>query len=115
MQILLIFALIIAVLAGLFAAQNNQLVTVRFLVWSIQSPSALVILISILAGVLISLFASTPSMIRNKNAQRAQRKRIGELETKVSDSDLKLAAQQQKISDLETAGAQKPSVPPTQP
>jgi uncharacterized integral membrane protein len=114
MQILLIFSLVIAVLAVLFAVQNNQPVTVRFLLWSIQSTSALVILVSILAGVLISLFASSPSMVRNKLNLRSQRKRIGELESELSATQTKLAAAEQQLS-APPPGAVEVTAPPEAP
>ncbi len=101
MQILLIFSLVIAILGVLFAVQNNEPVTVRFLFWDYQSSSALIIMLSILAGVLISLFASLPSMGKNKWAQRGLRKKGGELEKQLTQANERLSQAELRIKELE--------------
>lgn len=103
MQILLIFSLIISILAVIFAVQNNQQVTVSFLFWSYTGSSALIIILSVLTGVLISLLAGLPSMAKNSWNLRGQRKKISEMETELSDTNAKLAAAEQKNADLESA------------
>jgi putative membrane protein len=103
MQVLLIFSLIIAILAVLFAVQNNDPVTISFLFWSWKSSSALVLMIAVLAGVLISLFASLPAMAKDKWGLRGQRKKTTELEASLNEYKVKLAEVQQKNTDLEKA------------
>jgi putative membrane protein len=101
MQVLLIFSLIIAILAVLFAVQNNDQVTISFLFWSWKGSSALVIMLAVLAGVLISLFASLPAMARDKWGLRSHRKKNTELEASLNEHKVKLAEAQQKNADLE--------------
>lgn len=103
MQILLIFSLIIAVIAVLFAVQNAASVPVQFLIWKYQAPLALTMLLSVLLGVLISLLFSLPSMTRSKLTIRNQRKKIGELESGLNETKAHLADAQVKTADLEKA------------
>jgi putative membrane protein len=84
MQILIIFSLIIAFLAILFAVQNVEPVTITFLVWEIQGSLALVLFLTIVAGALISYLASMPGQIRSKRMIANQQKRIAELEEKTA-------------------------------
>lgn len=113
MQILLIFSLIISILAVIFAVQNNQQVTVSFLFWSYTGSSALIIILSVLTGVLISLLAGLPSMAKNSWNLRGHRKKINELETELSETNAKLASAEQKNADLESALSDAKSKPET--
>ncbi len=65
MQIFLFFALIISVIAVIFAVQNNDTITVSFAVWKYNGSLALVLLVAVAAGSLISFFVSLPSNLRN--------------------------------------------------
>lgn len=114
MQILLIFSLVIAILGVLFALQNNDPVTVRFLFWQYQSSSALIIMLSILAGVLISLFASLPTMGKDKWAQRGLRKKGSELEKQLAQANERLSQSEAREKELEIAleQARQGPVPP---
>jgi putative membrane protein len=49
----LVVALLGAAVA-LFAVQNNNAVAVRFLVWQIEEPLSLVVLLSVLAGIVLT-------------------------------------------------------------
>jgi len=54
MQIFLFFALIISLLAVIFAVQNTAPVTVSFAIWKFPGSLALVLLAALAAGSLIS-------------------------------------------------------------
>jgi len=114
MQIFLIFSLIVAIVAVLFAVQNATPVPVQFLFWKYQGPLALSLLLSVLLGVLISMLFSLPSLTRSKMTIRNQRKKIGELETGLNDAKVKLADAQTKTADLEKA-LQEAKNPPAAP
>lgn len=64
MNLYLFFSLAIALLAGLFAVQNNQVVRVSFLSWFFESPMVVVLLLTFSAGALTALLASLPGRIR---------------------------------------------------
>jgi putative membrane protein len=101
MQIVVIFALVIAGVAILFAVQNNTPVTITFLAWKAQSPLALVLLIALVTGALISLLASLPTIARDKLNVRSHRKRVSELEASLSDHKTRLDEAQKKLQDGE--------------
>jgi putative membrane protein len=102
MQIFLIFSLIIAVVAVVFAVQNTAEVTVTFLAWTIKGSQAFILLMALIAGAAISFFASLPSIIRDKWTVRSHRKKLTEMEAsltvhkqKLDEAQNKLAAQEQ--------------------
>jgi len=80
MQLWLIVAIVVAMLAVIFALQNAIPITVSFLSWKFQSSLALVLLITIAMGVLMSLMVSIPSKIKNIKIISGQKKKIRELE-----------------------------------
>lgn len=80
MQVFLFFALILVAVAILFAVQNTDVTTVRFLTFELEGSLALVLLIALALGALISFFASLPTMLRDKWVVRSQRKKLNEVE-----------------------------------
>jgi lipopolysaccharide assembly protein A len=107
MTILLFLSLIVAAISVIFALQNTETVEVSFLIWTFESSLALVVLISLALGALISFLASSPSMLRKDFTNRSLRKRITELESSVADQKLKLDAAEKQNAELRT--------PPTTP
>lgn len=111
MQIFLFFALFISVLAVVFAVQNNSPVTVAFATLNYSGSLALVLLVTLLVGALISFFFSLPGNIKIRWGLRQQRKKISELELKIEDLKNKLEV---KAREEQTAlAAQPPSNIPT--
>ena len=88
MSILLILALLIAIIAVIFALQNTTAVTVTFFVWQFDQSLALVLLLTVAVGVLIGIFTILPGSIRSKWRLASQRKKMDSLEK---------TAQQEKI------------------
>ena len=84
MQIFLFFALIISVLAVFFAVQNNAPTTVSFAMWKFNGSLALVLLVAVAAGALISFFVSLPTNLKTRWTIRQQRKRLSELESSLA-------------------------------
>ncbi len=84
MQIFLFFALIISVLAVIFAIQNNDPTTVSFAIWKYNGSLALVLLVAVAAGSLISFFVSLPSNLKTRWTIRQQRKKMTELESSLA-------------------------------
>lgn len=101
MQIFIILALLIAIVAVVFAVQNTAMVTVSFLVWSFEGSLALVLLGTLLVGVLISLLASTPGLIRGKWNYSREKKKLAALVSE-RDNFQKRADQAEKdVKELE--------------
>jgi lipopolysaccharide assembly protein A len=107
MQIFLFFALIISVLAVIFAVQNNDPTTVSFAVWKYNGSLALVLLVAVAAGSLISFFVSLPSSLRTRWTIRQQRKKLTELESSLAVVRGQLEEAQKIIDE-----ANKPVEPP---
>ena len=104
----LIFALIIAVIAVIFALQNTMTVTISFLAWEITGSLSLVLLVTLAIGAVIGLLVLTPSAIKNTIASSNHRKRIGLLEKQLDD-------QRARIADLEKPKSTLPSYEPPTP
>jgi len=86
-QLFLIIALFIAISAVIFALQNSVPVTVSFLIWKFESSLALVLLISLGLGVLVSFLLSIPTMIKRNWSISNYKKRIQELEEKIKEME----------------------------
>ena len=79
MQLQLIVAIIVAILAVVFALQNAVPIAVSFLIWRFESSLALVLLITLALGILMSLLVSVPSMIKTRKIISNQKKKIQKL------------------------------------
>lgn len=80
MRIALVFSLLIAVVAVIFAFENPDPVNVEFLTLrSREIPLALVILVSMLVGVIVGSLFSVPSRLRSRS-------RIKKLERQILDA-----------------------------
>ncbi len=101
MQILLIFSLVIAFLAILFAIQNTTVTTIRFLIWETEGSLALVLFIALVAGALISYLATTPGQIRQRRTISNQRKRIAEVERELSTTQDQLQQVESNLEEIE--------------
>ncbi len=100
MQIFLFFALFISVLAVIFAVQNNVTTTVQFAMWEYKGSLALVLLVALACGALISFLVSLPSNVRARWAIRQQRKKIGELEKNLTVTQEQLDLSQKKADQM---------------
>lgn len=81
MYIFLILALIIAILAVIFAVQNVAVVTIAFFSWNIQTSLAVALLVALGAGVLITLLLSIPRLIKGKWNSVTRKKAFSSLES----------------------------------
>jgi uncharacterized integral membrane protein len=101
MQILLIFSFLIAFLAILFAIQNTEIISIRFLLWETQGSLALILFIALVAGALISYLATTPGQIKRRMTISSQRKRIDEVESQLVSTQEELNTAQGKLKEIE--------------
>lgn len=99
MQILLIFGIGIAIVAVLFAMQNNTPVAVSFLTWGFDGSLALVLLIALGLGALIAGLITTPTVIRNQWANGRLRRQISQLEAENKELLQRLTASIAELSD----------------
>lgn len=87
----LIFALVIAAIAIVFALQNTMTVTISFLAWKVTGSLSLVLLATLAIGALIGLLVLAPSAIKKTLTVSSHRKRIGLLEKELDEHRLKVA------------------------
>lgn len=111
---LLILALLVAIIAVIFAVQNAATITVSFLIWQFDASLALVLLLAVAMGVLLAMLVTAPGNIRNSWNLSRLKKRVSQLETEVQTEHTKAATLEASLqevrSKLETAG--KPASPP---
>ncbi len=116
MQIYILAALVIAIIAVIFALQNMTTVTVSFLFWSIKGSLALVLLVTLAVGVLISSLASLPGFIGGKWSSTSQKKKLASLETerdmykqKAEDAEKEVEELEEQIANLSADFGQNPN------
>ncbi len=97
----LIVALVVAIIAVIFALQNTTLVTISFFIWVIKDASlSLVLLVTVTIGVLIGLLVIAPSLIKNSLYISSQRKRIAAFEKESADQKSSIERLQAKVEQL---------------
>lgn len=80
MQIFLILALLIAILAVIFAVQNVAVVSISFFAWHLDLSLAVALLVALAAGALIAILVAVPGRIKNSWNNTSQRKKFSGLE-----------------------------------
>ncbi len=107
MQIFLILAVLLAIIAVIFAVQNVTVVSISFFLWSIDISLAVALLVALGAGVLITLLLSIPGKIKDSLTSAAGKKKYASLETERSKLQMKVnetAAERDKyLKKLEEA------------
>ena len=82
MRLALVFSLLIAILAVVFALYNPDPTEIHIGPnYVLTSPLALVIIVTLLSGVLVGSLFSVPNRIRSRSRVKKLEKRIAELET----------------------------------
>ncbi|MES2471115.1 MAG: LapA family protein [Patescibacteria group bacterium] len=108
MLIFLIIGLLLGALVVIFALQNITTVTVAFLAWQFEGSLALILVLAVVAGILISSLLSVPNVIK-KSLQLSKLKKhnanlkdeLVNKEKEVSVEKNKLDANNAYIDDLE--------------
>lgn len=107
--LLLILALIIAVIAVIFALQNTAAVSVSFFVWQFNQSLALVLLLAAFVGVIIGLLTILPGSIKTRWQLAARNKKIASLEKEIEELKEKLASTEQQLQALQVSTPAKPN------
>jgi uncharacterized integral membrane protein len=135
MQIFLILALLISVVAVIFAVQNVGVVTITFFSASLQTSLATALLVALAAGVLITVLVSIPGRVKGSWNAASQKRKFTQLEAerdrlqqkvdeltqdrdkylkKWEDSELEISNLEQQMASLSGAlegGAENTGVP----
>lgn len=109
MQILLIFGLVIAFLAILFAVQNTLVVPISFLFWETEGSLALILFIALAAGALITYLVTAPGQVRRRMNISSQRKQITDLERQLSDSQQENNQLKDQLTKIEASPPEEDS------
>ncbi|HKR06451.1 MAG TPA: LapA family protein [Bacteroidia bacterium] len=80
-----IIAVVIALLAVIFALQNAQPVMVKLFFWDFSSSMALLMLITLVIGIASGMMTLFPAIYRRNSAIKSHSKKIKELEKQLSD------------------------------
>lgn len=100
MIIFLIIGLLVGGVTVIFAFQNIAVVTVMFMGWQFQGSLALIILLSVAAGVAISLLVFMPGMVKKSFQISSLKRHASKLEEKLAN----------KEKEIELAGEKNPKV-----
>ncbi|MFA6050043.1 MAG: LapA family protein [Candidatus Paceibacterota bacterium] len=83
MLLFLILGLLIGALSVVFALQNVAVITVTFLIWQVTGSLAVVLLIAIVAGMIMSVLVSVPEVIKDQMKIRELNRRLAEKDTEL--------------------------------
>ncbi len=115
MQLMLIAGIVFAIGAVVFALQNNSSVIVTLALWNFEGSLAVVLLVAVGLGVLITGLVSTPSVIRGQWASRRLRHQVGELEREIAEQQTRnaaLAAELERLTPPTPAASAEPQQKP---
>jgi putative membrane protein len=99
MRIFLLIALIIALIAVIFALQNTQVVSITFLAWTFQSSIALEMVVTLIAGVLVGILAMLPASIRSQLQVSSKKREKAGLEASLSQAQQQVATLQKQLDE----------------
>jgi putative membrane protein len=92
MLVFLIFALLIAIVAVIFALQNPALVTISLFAWQIHTSVAVALLVALGVGVLITILISIPGWVKRGVKNVSQKKKFSGLQAERDAFEQKIQA-----------------------
>lgn len=102
MVLLAIAGLLMAILAVLFAFQNAAVVTINLGVWQWEQSLAIVLIVTLGLGIIISILLSLPTILKRGWQNSQQKSQIAELRAKLrSTNQATLQEQQQSMTQRE--------------
>ena len=110
MQLMLILGIVFAIGAVVFALQNNVAILVSFAIWQFEGSQALVLLVTLGLGALITALVSSPTVIRRQWEAGRMRRQIVELERKVAELQTSEANLIARVKELSPEVAAEPPV-----
>jgi lipopolysaccharide assembly protein A len=99
MRIFLLIALLIALIAVIFALQNTQVVSITFLAWTFQSSIALEMVVTLIAGVVVGILAMLPGSIRSQLQIASRKKEKTGLEASLAQAQQQVVALQKQLDE----------------
>ena len=83
MLLLLILGLLIGALSVVFALQNIAVITVTFLAWQVTGSLAVILLVAMVAGMIMSILVSIPEVIKDQRKVKVLEARLAEKEKEI--------------------------------
>lgn len=84
MRITLFLALLLALIVTVFAVQNFDTVEVNFLTWNLTGSLALVLLLTLSAGIAIGILVSAPTSLRRRRELGGLKKNMRKMEKELA-------------------------------
>jgi GGDEF domain-containing protein/uncharacterized integral membrane protein len=94
MQLFVVLALAIALLAVIFALQNTTIISITFFAWQLRGSLAFFLLAVLVIGVLVGLLLSVPPLVRRSWFIARQKRQIEDLDWALQSKHQELNAQQ---------------------
>lgn len=98
MIFIVVLGLAIAITAILFAFQNSDIVTISLGVWQFKQSLAIILLITLGLGIIISLLLSIPTIIKRGWQTSKQKKRIQALEAELNERDRQISGEAKTLN-----------------
>jgi uncharacterized integral membrane protein len=113
-KLLTILALLIAIIAVLFATQNAAPVAIRFLGWNYEASMALVALFIFSLGVLMGFIVSIPTAVRRMRKIANLKRIVDERNVEIQELEQQLKVNQApRLIEVLPPEALSPNPPPT--
>lgn len=100
MQFGMIFSLIFALIAVIFAVQNTAIVRLNFFIWQFDLPLAILMILALTIGAVFAMIFTLPGWLRWKRSDRIHKKELTGLEDNLSKYRADLIDTQNKNKDL---------------
>lgn len=89
-MLMFLLTLILMLIIIIFAIQNADIVTVKFVAWKFDLPKAILLFIALIAGALLSAFWHAIRYVSFSRVFKEFSKQIKELEEKLKEKDEEL-------------------------
>ncbi len=86
----LILGILLGIVAVLFVLQNTSMITVVFASWQLEGSLALILILTLITGVVVTLLLLLPSFIEDALALSAARRRMKALEADLASAQTEL-------------------------
>lgn len=101
MQFFLILALLLVVLAVVFAAQNMTAITITFITWTIHTNLAVALAVAVIGGAIIAVLLSIPGNIKSGVNASGSKKKLNFLETERDQLKDRAEKAEKEVAELE--------------
>lgn len=101
-MLFLILGIVLGIIAVLFVLQNTGLVTVVFASWQLEGSLALILILTLITGIVVTLLVLLPSFIEDALALSAARKTLRTLEKELEAAKVAVAEAEKKSLQAET-------------